>query len=377
MQKKPGLAAGLLRTVNAVGSWRAQDSIQEAPSVGALGKGYRFGEREGPHALKYTQGFAVWQILAFAPELSPRLAKALQGAMCLMGRTYTYRVNDGGNFCGHQPAAPRIALTEPVKKGKGGLPGVITEAMKRCTDYYKKPWKIPSLNLANGSHRQQRSERREACLSTLWAILKFTDLVTLKVGVPTPEGGFVNLTVKYLARQTGLTQRRVERALADIQSAGLVSVHPRCEKRADGSYKGLAAIKAVNKMLFSIFGLQFRLGFERKRAVKRLQKKQQTKSPGTRTAAARRNLTARAALDRAGTSIKRTGQQVGAALQQLGGNESSRNRKAKDDVHTRAADHEYQRQLNQLMFEFKMAHPDWDSEKCRNSAEEVMEKRWR
>ncbi|MBS8270873.1 replication protein RepA [Halomonas litopenaei] len=285
----------------------------------------------------------------------------------MTGRTYTHRVNTGGNFCGHRPENPRIALTEPVKQGKGGLPGVITEAMKRCVDYYNSPWKIPSLNLANGSTRQQRSERREACLSTLWAILKYTDLVTLKVGVPTPEGGFLNLTVKYLARWTGLKQRRVERALADLQAAGIVSVHPRCEKRSDGSYKGHAAIKAVNKLFFAIFGLQFRLGFERKRAAKRLKKKQQqhAKASGTKTSAARRNLTARAALDRAGSTIHKLGM----------GQKKSQPRQ--DDERSLAMDEELQRQLNELMFQYKMAHPDWTAQECREAAEKVIEARWR
>ncbi|MBZ0331018.1 hypothetical protein KZO25_11900 [Halomonas sp. ANAO-440] len=232
-------------------------------------------------------------------------------------------------------------------------------------DYYSSPWKIPSLNLANGSNRQQRSERREACLSTLWAILKFTDLVTLKVGVPTPEGGFMNLTVRYLARQTGLQQRRVERALADLQRAGLVGVHARCELRADGSYKGLAAIKNVSKLFFAIFGLQFRLGFERKRAAKRLKKKrgEQARISTTRTATARRNLTAKAALDRAGSTVQQLG---------LG----KKNQRRQNDERSRALNEEQQRQLNELMFQFKLAHPDWTAEQCREAAEKAIEARW-
>lgn len=276
---------------------------------------------------------------------------------------YVHRVNTGGNFCGHQPDNPRIALTEPIKQGKGGIPGVLLEAMRRSVDYYVSPWKIPSLNLANGSDRQQRSERREACLSVLWAILKFTDLVTLKVGVPTPEGGFVNLTVSYLARQTGLQQRRVERALADIQTAGLVSVHPRCEKRPDGSYKGLAAIKAVSKLFFAIFGLQVRLGFEQKRAAKRLKKKQRehAKASGTRTSAARRNLTARAALEKAGSGIQKL----------------NKNQPPKDDQRELALEEEQQRQLQELMYQAKLADPSRTPSECREIAEKAIAARWR
>lgn len=280
----------------------------------------------------------------------------------MAARPYIHRINAGGNFCGHQPDNPRIALMEPIKQGKGGIPGVLLELMRRCVDYYVSPWKIPSLNLANGSDRQQRSERREACLSLLWAILKFTDLVTLKVGVPTPDGGFLNLTVRYLARQTGLKQRRVERALADLQQAGLISVHPRCEKRPDGSYKGHAAIKAVSKLLFSIFGLQFRLGFERKRAAKRLEKKrrQQRAKASNRTAAARRNLTARAALDKAGSAIQTL----------------NKNQPPKDDQRELALEEERQRQLQELMYRAKMANPSLSPSECREVAEKAIAARW-
>ncbi|MGP9680213.1 hypothetical protein ACT3TC_16460 [Halomonas sp. AOP27-A1-41] len=284
----------------------------------------------------------------------------------MAGRSYTHRINTGGNFCGHMPENPRIALTEPVKQGKGGLPGVITEAMKRCVDYYSSPCKIPSLNLANGSNRQQRSERREACLTTLWSILKFTDLVTLKVGVPTPGGGFVNLTVRYLARQTGLPLRRIERALADLRRAGIVGIHKRCEQRSDGSYKGLAAIKNVNKLFFAIFGLQMRLNFERKRAVKRLKQKQRqhAKASTTKTAAARRNLTARAALDKAGPSIPKQGMY-------------KRNQRRQGDEHSRAFDEEQRRQLQELLYQFKVTNPSWTAEQCRKAAEKALEARWR
>ena len=121
-----------------------------------------------------------------------------------MGR-YVPRANLGGNFCGHNPRNPRFTLTRPAKTGKGGIPPVLTLCAERLQDYYHRPRQvIPSLDLANGSARQQRSERREACVLLLTALLKYTDLASLRVGIPTPEG-FLNLTVGFLAAQTGLT----------------------------------------------------------------------------------------------------------------------------------------------------------------------------
>jgi len=278
-----------------------------------------------------------------------------------------FRVNAGGNYCGHQPEDPRIGLTEPVRQGKGGIPGVLTKLMERLVRYYYHPWVIPSLNLANGSNRQQRSERREACLSTLWAILKYTDLVTLKVGVPTADGSFMSLTVRYLAKQTGLPQRRVERALGDLKTAGIVGVHPRCEMRPDGSYKGHAAIKTVSKLLFAAFGLGVRLGFERKRAAKRLQKKQrqQQKAPANKTASARRNLTARAALDSAGSALKG-----------LGGKPKGVRREDRSGEIT-AEEIEKRRQAQLLAVEYKQANPTWTATECREAAEKAIQARWR
>ena len=138
-----------------------------------------------------------------------------------MGRPYAPRENLGGNFCGHDPQNPRLTLEKPAKTG---IPFVLTRLMALLKSYYDNPRQIiPSLDLANGSERQQRSERREACLLLLTVLLKYTDLASLRVGIPT-EDGFLSLTVDYLAKQTGMALKRVERALADLKAAGLVTI---------------------------------------------------------------------------------------------------------------------------------------------------------
>lgn len=190
-----------------------------------------------------------------------------------MGRPYIPRTNNGGNFCGHDPLRPQFTLAIPAKKGQGGLPRVLTLCMERITNYYYRPRKVlPSLDLVNGSVRQQRSERREACICVLASLLKYTDLSSLRVGIPTSEG-FLNLTVSYLARNTGMTLKRVERALADLKGAGLLTISQPRELKADGAWRGLAAVKAINKDLFAAFGLSVMLKKERDKASKRLKRK--------------------------------------------------------------------------------------------------------
>ena len=107
---------------------------------------------------------------------------AWRWAMAIAKRSYIPRTNPGGNFCGHQPDAPRLELVRPTTAKT--RPGILRELQGRVRQYYSAPRYIPSLNAANGSKRQQRSERREACLLLLNAILEFTDLASLRCGVP-------------------------------------------------------------------------------------------------------------------------------------------------------------------------------------------------
>jgi hypothetical protein len=144
--------------------------------------------------------------------------------------------------------------------------------MHRLGRYVDAPdeW-LPGLNRANHSTRQQRTERSVACVQLLRAGLKYLDLLTMRVGIPSTGGGMQNLTLSFLARQAGLDQRRAERAMRDLQAAGLISVRPRCERAEDGNYRGLAAIKYVPPALFGAFGLANWLRHERSKAALRQQ----------------------------------------------------------------------------------------------------------
>lgn len=214
----------------------------------------------------------------------------------LANHPYSHRINQGGNYCGHDPHRPRLTLTSPIKHAldpqfkslranawahdgantpKGGLPLIITGLIERLTQYYSRPRAVlPSLDKANNSDRQQRSERREACIVAMAAILKYTDVVSLRVGIPTAKG-FVNLTFEQLLKHTHLGAKRFERAITDLKNAGLLTVAQPRELLSDGSWIGLAAVKAVNKKLFEAFGLAEKLKTERDKAAKRLKLQQE------------------------------------------------------------------------------------------------------
>ena len=176
-----------------------------------------------------------------------------------------------GNRCGHSKDRP-VFFGAP--ESHANRPGVLRKLGDKIKAYYYSPRQtIPTLDLANGSDRQQRSERREGCLRILGCLAHYTDLTTLRVGIPQADGSFKGLTLSYLADKADLSLRRAERAIADLVRAGVITVHKRCEQMEDGSFKGYAAIRTVTKALFAIFGLGHWLRHERDKAAERLRKK--------------------------------------------------------------------------------------------------------
>lgn len=177
-----------------------------------------------------------------------------------------------GNKCGHRPDAPRF-FKPPEKHAK--LPLLIRRTQEAIKDYFWKTSVFPNLNgvngstKRNGSTRQQRSERREACVELLGCILQFTDLVTLRVGMPQTDGTMKGWHMSTLAELSGLSERRAERAIRDLKKAGFITVHPLCEKLADATYKGFAAIRTVSQHLFAALGLGKWLNQERRKATER------------------------------------------------------------------------------------------------------------
>ena len=190
------------------------------------------------------------------PSVRPdRLATALAGVVTV-----------AGNRCGHDPATPRWFEPPPQHAAR---PKILLQLQERVRAYFDDPKVLPSLNAANGSPRQQRSERREACLDLLGALVHYLDLATLRVGIPQTDGSTQGLSLAFLAEKAGLGRRRTERACRDLRHAGLVTVYPRAQSTGDDHYRGLPAIRGVPVALFQVFGLSKWLQHERDKAVKR------------------------------------------------------------------------------------------------------------
>ncbi|KWK77710.1 hypothetical protein [Burkholderia ubonensis] len=218
-------------------------------------------------------------------------------------------------------------------------PRILRTLSLRLERYLDRParW-LPALNAANGSRRQQRSERRIACAQLLRAMIKYCDLATLRVGVPAVTG-WVDLTLPFFADQAGLGVRRAERALRDLQAAGLAKIRRQCELQessAGDRYKGLAAIKYLAPALFDAFGMRAWLQHERSRAHLRAQRRAAQQHKRERRAAA--------------------------AVLQASLPEKSSKRFVERDQARRLAD--YERSVMLCAAQLKSTHPEWDRDTC-------------
>lgn len=202
-----------------------------------------------------------------------------------------------GNRCGHDPACPRWFEPPPHHAPH---PKILVKLQAAVRAYFADPTVLPSLNAANGSARQQRSERREACLALLGALVHSLDLVTLRVGIPQADGSFKGLSLEFLAERAGLGLRRAERACRDLRKAGLVEVYPIAQKTEGDRYKGLPAIRRLPVSLFKVFGLNKWLQHERDKAAHRQRRqRRRQEAAASEAAAGRRELALDAARLRA------------------------------------------------------------------------------
>ena len=126
-----------------------------------------------------------------------------------------------GNRCGHE-FCPQKGGICPLATGELSRPiySLVQKWLRSC---FQSPPKCPLFNRWPDL-KQVRSQRREACLTVLLTLLRHLDPNTLCVGFLHPNGQFQALAPKYIVMETGLGQRRCERAISDLKKAQALEV---------------------------------------------------------------------------------------------------------------------------------------------------------
>ena len=151
------------------------------------------------------------------------------------------------------------------------MPRILSLAAERAKAWYYHPKKCKLLQ--SHPHRKTRSERREACQTVIETILSHLDLASLCLGTPTLENGFIDIDMRTIVRDSGIGQRRCERAITLLKEAGFMKVKQPRATNDQGDYVGLRAIRVVTTLIFEFLNLGPMLQRERARATERLQRR--------------------------------------------------------------------------------------------------------
>lgn len=186
--------------------------------------------------------------------------------------TEAIQTRRSGNRCGHDPRRPRVdrVWIHPIE--------ILARAQAYARRMYYDRRLLPWLRGA------RRSERMEACSLVLQALLRFTDLVTLRVLLPPDEkdpgdiaAGVPRIRIRAI---TGLRLSRIDRALDDLKDARILfGKQPREPRTVDQdgnplTWRGYAAKRALSPSLWRAAGcplylewLRKKVGRDRRRAA--------------------------------------------------------------------------------------------------------------
>lgn len=175
------------------------------------------------------------------------------------------------------PVGVRVALSSPAP---AGLPKILEVAAERLQRLIRFPLRFTELHgseVLRPSERRRmeprRLPRRESINLVGAALLRRTDLVTLRVGTPRGDGQVTPPGQVKLAAETGLSLTRLRRALRDGIRAGYwTRTQPRLKYTNQEGLPAWAAFRVIYKLtdkFFARLGLGKRLDRERKAAAER------------------------------------------------------------------------------------------------------------
>lgn len=186
-----------------------------------------------------------------------------------------------GNRCGHDKDAPQFDAAAAVPRGKGGLPALIGQTIDAVLGFYASPSLLPELNFANMKDSQMRSERREACVRFLVALISVMDIRTLRVNYRKP-GVYRDFTVTELGAMAGLSESRAWNAWGDLLASGFVwhNGQPIEKSKRTGRHKGKPTAKRVSKKLWARLGKSLFLSRQQETHHENHKKREAKAAPG-------------------------------------------------------------------------------------------------
>lgn len=177
------------------------------------------------------------------------LSSAINGTVADIMHDDAHSQQPFPNYCRHLPAYPEFFKMPGNHKPRAKI---IQEAITRLMDAYFKPKKqLTALQMhTQTTGNQVKSQRRNAAIAILQAMLYYIDDATGRVGRRVDNGGFNDLSIRKLADYAGLRLKRAKRAMADIVKAGYIKVTRQYIRAENGDIFALPSIREVTPKLF-------------------------------------------------------------------------------------------------------------------------------
>jgi hypothetical protein len=176
--------------------------------------------------------------------------------------------NKKGNRCGFLLSLPRFLPEHPhpfLADIQRRAQRLFRDRRGKVAFYWgRKRTRKSAAGAAGTVHDQApRGERAEAIVLVAQNSLKHMEIRNLRI-VARP-GSQDGVSVAVHARETGLSIDRVNGALADLKSCGLLDGYQRRDELPNGKYRGLVALRWFTEKFFDLLGalkklLRFRKG---------------------------------------------------------------------------------------------------------------------
>lgn len=148
----------------------------------------------------------------------------------------------------------RLAI--PDIPGQNARPKLILTALVKVELIFNQPRLYPSLCCTNNhSKRLMRSERREAIVKVCKMLIRRLDINSMTCVTPEAGGVFTHVSMKQITRESGLGQRRCERAIRELKRAKILHVWQPRKINVLGNVVGCCAIRKFSASFFKWLGL--------------------------------------------------------------------------------------------------------------------------
>lgn len=258
-------------------------------------------------------------------------------------------MTSSGNRCGHDPASPRL---DPREFPSERLPPVLYDAMAAIENLFHQRHHRRFRDIGEA----RRSEICEAMVLVGRVELSRMDVVTKRVGTPRDDGIVVGVTAERIAKATGLSISRTNRAFAEFAAAGWMTSCQPCELKADGTYRGYPAIRTFTIRFFEVIRCSIKLGIAAAKAHKERKKARDLAEHGEAELQRQRLQRERARLERRNA----------ARMKRISGGRRG---------NTDADQDERGHRLAELQLEIRAANPQWPPERWRAAALAKLDRR--